>query len=284
MNRTLYSRDLKPAFWQFMQRNEGNEYAACLRDFLVGLLKENNNNVASVVLFGGLARDKKPISGWSDIDLLVVFRKILMRNSERLAKLVDCTEAEYGIRIDLTQIDEKMLSDPLWLANCYNSEILNVLAMRANVCEVFYGTLPRVCMCPEQEKMAARFYISHTIMSFREYLIEHAYRESNQEHYVRSLARVTRWVFSIIRASLRLFDIYVHPYNPSLEKVKLIFPEIDLSVPYSLLAMRREPTMISTDYGLFVLVEGFLQEYVTHVLREATENQSRKLEVQSCSQ
>ena len=171
MNRTFDSRDLKPAFWQFMKRSEGNEYAACLRDFLVELLKENNNNVASVVLFGGLVRDKTPIPGWSDIDLLVVFRKILARNAEALAKLVDCIEAEYGIRIDLTQIDVEMLSDPLLLASCYNSEILNVLAMRANVCEVFYGTLPRVCICPEHEKMAARFYVSHTIMLFREYLI-----------------------------------------------------------------------------------------------------------------
>jgi len=276
MDKRLDARELNSEFWDFFNANCDNDYGPCLRSFLTSLLKENATNITSIVLFGGLVRDGAPIPGWSDIDLLVIFRKILHRNAQRLAVLIDQTQAEYGVCIDLTQIDGEALLDPLLLANCYNSEILNALAMRTNVSTVIYGTLPRVYIPSDHEKMAARFYIDHTIALFRRYLIEHVYRVGSQEHYGRNVARVTRWLFSIIRASLRLFDIYVHPYEPSLEQVTVLFPEIDLSVPYALLVLRKNPETIRVDYALFHSIERFLQEYVTHVLREATKSHLTK--------
>lgn len=273
MNERRDDNELRSEFWDFFNANRNSRYGPCLRDFLTGLLKENADNITSIVLFGGLVRDGMPIPGWSDIDLLVVFQKIVHRDAQSLARLVDRAQTQYGISIDLTQVDAEALSDPLLLANCYNSEILNALAMRANVSAVVYGMLPRVHVSPTQEKMAARFYIDHTMAAFRRYLIEHAYRGDGQEHYRRSVARVTRWLFSIIRASLRLFDIYVHPYDPSLEQVAVLFPDIDLSVPYGLLEMRTTPDAIRIDYALFGSMEEFLQKYVACVLRKATDGQ-----------
>jgi len=274
MNRRSYDRDLKPAFEEFISRNSRTEHAACLKNFLTELLRENADNIASVVLFGGLVRDGKPISGWSDIDMLVVFRRILDRDARSLAQLVDRMEAKYNVRIDLTQVDEETLSDPLLLGKCFNSELLNALAMRPNVSAVLYGALPQVSVSPEQEKMAAFFYVDQTLSSFRRYLTEQVYRHDGEEHFRRSVVRITRWLFSIIRASLRLFDIYVHPYEPSLAQVEGLFPQIDLTVPYALLAMRNEPTRISTDFALFSSVEHFLQEYVTFVLLQVAKNES----------
>jgi hypothetical protein len=149
--------------------------------------------------------------------------------------------------------------------------------MRTNVSAVLYGALPVLAVSPEQEKLAARFYIDQTVAAFRRYLIEQVHRGEGQEHYGQSLARVTRWVFSIMRASLRLFDIYVHPYDPSLEQVAALFPDIDLSVPYELLTMRKHPDMLRVNYSLFDSIEGFLQKYITCVLRKAGENQHSQM-------
>ncbi len=273
MGERLDNSELNPEFWDFVNANCGSAYGSCLRDFVTALLRENAGNIGSVVLSGGLVRDGKAIPGWSDIDLLVVFKNILDRDAERLAHLVDRFEVRYGIRVDLTQVDMRMLSDPMLLANCYNSELLNCLAMRTNVSAVLYGALPVLTLLPGQERLAARFYIDQTVTAFRRYLIEHVYRGGGQEHYGRCLARVTRWVFSIIRASLRLFDVYVHPYDPSLRQVEVLFPNMNLSVPNALLAMRKEPATIRMDYALFASIEGFLQNYVTCVLRKAARNQ-----------
>ncbi len=272
--------DLNPAFWEFVNANGESKHTACLKEFLTELLRENSDNIISILLFGGLVRDGAAIPGWSDIDLLVLFRDITRRDARNLAGLVDRAEAKYGVYIDLTQIDAEMIMDPLLLSNCFNSEMLNALAMRANVSTIIYGTLPPVCVSPEQEKMAARFYIDHTMAAFRRYLIENVYRTMGLEHYRRNVPRVTRWLFSIIRASLRLFDIYVHPYDPSLEQVRVLFPGIDLSVPYALLAIRKEPCAIQVDYSLFASIENFLQEYVACVLREAAVSKTTEGQLQ----
>ena len=121
-----------------------DKYDACLQDFVEGLLNYNVDNVLCIVLYGGLVRDGEPIPGWSDIDLIVLFRDILTRNGATLSSLLDRTETKYGIRIDLTQLDEKWFIDSRLLANFYNSEVMNALAMRPDVSRVLYGTLPPV--------------------------------------------------------------------------------------------------------------------------------------------
>jgi predicted nucleotidyltransferase len=246
-----------------------NEYEACLSVFLKGLLADNVDNVRCVLLYGGLVRDGGPIPGWSDIDLIIVFRNILKRDGTAFSSFLSDTQWRYGIRIDVTQVDEQWLVDSRLAANVYSSEVLNALAMRPDVSRILYGTLPPVSFSPEHEKMAARFYISHTLGTFRRYLLEDVICRCAQPDLERSAARVTRWVFSIIRASLRLFNIYVHPYGPSLEQVKLLFPQVDLSIPYLLLGIRKDQGGVRPDHTLFISVEAFLETYVPFVLREA---------------
>jgi hypothetical protein len=100
--------------------------------------------------------------------------------------------------------------------------------------------------------MAARFYISHTLGEVYRYLLKDVLRPSSDRDPTHSVPRVTRWLFSIIRASIRLFDICVHPYRPSLNQVARLFPEMDLSVPYDLLAMREHPFTVCADDSPFV--------------------------------
>ena len=252
------------------EEKAANKYDACLVDFTRRLLSYNRDNVLCIILYGGLVRDGEPIIGWSDIDLIVVYGDILSRDSVTLSRLLNLTEKKFSIRIDLTQIDAHWLEDPRLLANCYNSEAINALAMRPNVSRILYGTPPPVSFSVEHEKIAARFYISHTLGAFRRYLTEDVLCHNTQHELKYDVARITRWVFSIIRASLRLFNVYVHPYGPSLEQVKVQFPQMDLSVPYALLSMRKDPTNIKADLSLFVSVEAFLEKYVPFVLREAT--------------
>ena len=137
--------------------SDESAYDACVKSFIRHLLAENADNVQCVVLYGGLVRDGRPILGWSDIDLLVVFRDILARNAASLAHTLDQTQAQFGIRIDLTQLDLRWLLDPLLVVNCFNSEALNSLAMRSNVSTLLYGTLPHIVFPPEHEKLAVRF-------------------------------------------------------------------------------------------------------------------------------
>ncbi len=244
-------------------------YHACLNEFVQGVLAHRPDDIVCIVLYGGLVRDGNPIPGWSDIDIIVVFENITKRSGLTLSHLLELTEEKFGIRIDLTQLDQRWLTDQRLLSSFYNSEVINALSMRPGVSRIIYGTLPHVSFSKEQERAAAHFYISHTLVAVRRYLLENAMRRPAQQDIVISVARVTRWVFSIIRASLRLFDVYVHPYGPSLDQVKVLFPGIDLTVPYVLLRMREAPTTIWADHSLFISIETFLEEYVTVVLRGA---------------
>lgn len=254
---------------RFTTASDESAYDACLKSFVAQLLAGNTDNVHCVVLYGGLVRDGKPILGWSDIDLVVLFRDILARNAATLATLIDRTQAQFGIRIDLTQIDLRWLLDPVLAVNCFNSEVLNSLAMRSNVSTLIYGTLPHIVFSPEHEKMAARFYIDYTLGLFRRYLVEDVYSHRAKDNLAAAVPRITRWVFSIIRASLRLFDVYVHPYRPSLTQLETMFPGLDISIPYALLGMRDDPKKICIDPSLFASVEAFVETYSAFILREA---------------
>jgi predicted nucleotidyltransferase len=244
-------------------------YEACLNSFVRGVLDQSEPNVRCIILYGGLVRDKEPIPGWSDIDLLIVFKEISKRDAGVLSELIDSSEKRFGLRIDLTQLDEKWLEEEHLRRYLYNSEVINALAMRPDVSRIIYGNLPHVSISAEQEKIAARFYVSHTLSAVHRYLVQDAMHPTSRQDTTRHVARLTRWVFSIIRASLRLFDIYVHPYRPSLLEVERLFPHLDLAIPYLLLSMRHNPGTISADTAFYASVERFLEEYTTTALRKA---------------
>jgi hypothetical protein len=132
-------------------------------------------------LYGGIARDRTCIDGWSDIDAIVVFRDIQRRSVERLASLLDDLEKRYSIRIDLTQFSLIEVTDRRLCRFFYNSEVINALSMRENVSIVLFGHIPHVALSPQQEKQAAIFYLTNTLGLFRRYLVEDLYRRNGEE-------------------------------------------------------------------------------------------------------
>ena len=60
-------------YYKLISENPNDPYIICLIDFLNEIIKLNNNNIYSIIMFGGLVRDKAPILGWSDIDLIIIF-------------------------------------------------------------------------------------------------------------------------------------------------------------------------------------------------------------------
>src|ERR1035438_7005723 len=156
---------------------------------------------------------------------------------------------------------------PCLRQHLFNSEIINALAMRPGVSTVIYGDLPVATFGGDDEPLAARFYVSNTLALFRRYLVENVFGNPQPCDRVAAVARITRWMFSIIRASLRLFDVYAHPYEPSLTQLATLFPTLHLSLPYTLTRMRANPATIQTDDALFLAAEAFIEQYSSEELQ-----------------
>ena len=237
-------------------------YRDCLAELIHDLASHNSENVATILLYGGIVRDSKVFDEWSDIDIIVIFRDINKRSAMDLAGLIHVLENKYSIRIDLTQISLREVTNEKLAKLNNNSEIVNALSMRDNVAIVVYGHLPELDFTPEQEKQAAIFYIMNTLALFRRYLVEVAYRGNLEEHVRTDLKRTSRWMFSIIRASLRLFDVYSHPYQYSLEHLERLFPELDTSLPKQLIEMRESFKKIDIPLDIIHRIETFVENYV----------------------
>lgn len=243
------------------------EYRDCLKELINKIIANNPENIETILLYGGIIRDSKVFNEWSDIDIVVVFKDITKRSAVNLAKVLQQLETRHSIRIDLTQISLKELTDERLARCCFNSEIINALSPRENVSIVVFGNVPSVSFTPEQEKQAAILYIMNTLALFRRYLIEVLYRDNVEEHIKADLKRIIRWLFSIIRASLRLFDIYTHPYEYSLPFVKQIFPEVDTSLLLRLIRIRKNISTVDNASELVQEIEIFIEEYVVLSLR-----------------
>ena len=245
-------------------------YRDCLEKLVSNIISSNPQNIETILLYGGIARDLLIFDGWSDIDIIVIFRDITKRNAFQLTKIIQRLETRDSIRIDLTQISLKELTDEKLAKCCFNSEIINVLSMRENVSILVFGSIPNVSFTPEQEKKAALFYITNTLGLFRRYIIEVLYRGNVEDHIKADLKRIVRWVFSIIRASLRLFNIYTHPYEYSISHVKQIFPELDISLLVQLIHLRENINRVNNIFELIQIaqkIEVFVEEYVALCLR-----------------
>lgn len=242
------------------------KYKDCLAGLISGLIAHNPKNIESILLYGGIVRDSKVFDEWSDIDIIVIFRDITKRNALDLAILIHRLENEYSIRIDLTQISLREITNEKLAKWNTNSEIVNALSMRENVSIVVYGHLPELSFTTEQEKQAAIYYIMNTLGLFRKYLVEVVYRDNLEEHIRTDLKRISRWMFSIIRASLRLFDIYAHPYQYSLEYMERVFPEVDTSLPKQLIEMRENYNKVEIPLEIIHEIEVFIENYVVLTL------------------
>ena len=246
------------------------KYRNCLKELIDNITASNHENIEAILLYGGVVRDSIVFDDWSDIDIIVVYRDITKRSAaERsaadLVKILQRLEAQYSIRIDLTQISLRELTDERLTKCCFNSEVINALSMRDNVSIVAFGDIPTVSFTPEQEKQAAIFYITNTLGLLRRYFVEVLYRGNAEDHIKADLKRIIRWVFSIIRASLRLFNIYAHPYEDSLPYLKRIFPELDISLLTHLTGLRKNINTVNNPSEMIQVaqkIEIFIEEYV----------------------
>ena len=243
-------------------------YQSAIKEFRDALLASNQNNVRAVVLFGGLARDRAISSGWSDIDFIVVFNQIRLRDPKQLASVVDVLEAKYSLRLDITQIDLAELTDPLLLPAFSNSAVINAITCLPSVGVLIHGDLPTVTFSTKQIMSAQIGYITTTLHAFREYLIEILYRQRQAHERQQCVPRVIRWVFSIVRASLRLFGIWTHPYADSVIALNKLFPEIDTRLLCELIAIRQcfDTFDISGTPSLFSDIEKFIEEFVPFIM------------------
>ena len=245
------------------------KYRDCLEELISNIITANYQNIEVVLLYGGLVRDSTIFENWSDIDIIIVFRDISKRNAFKLAQIIERLETKYSIRIDLTQISLEEIADGVLGRYCFNSEIINALSMREGVSIVVFGCVPNVNFTPEQERQASLFYITNTLHLLRRFVVEVLYRGKLEDHIKADLKRITRWLFSIIRASLRLFNVYTHPYEYSIPYLKQVFPELDTLLLVQLTHIRKNIIAYNTSELVQIVqeIERFAEEYVTLCLR-----------------
>lgn len=277
---------LTPSYLRLLDDKQiSKKYRYCLEELITNIIAHNPDNIEAILLYGGIVRDSRIFDEWSDIDIIVVFEDMITRDAIDLAEILEQLEAQYSIRIDLTQISLKELIDERLARCCFNSEIINALSLRENVSTLVFGRLPNINFTPRQEKEAAIFYIMNTLSLFRRYLVEVLYRGNVEDHIKTDLIRITRWTFSTIRASLRLFDIYTHPYEYSLSYLSRIFPELDTSILSRLIHLRKNITRVDDVPEFIQLIqkaELFIEEYAALCLgRYADEMERNRCHLQA---
>ena len=274
MSRDVYG--LTPDYRRIVSSSQlTGRYGDCLAELISEITSHNPGNLETILLYGGIVRDVRVFDGWSDIDVIVIFRDISKRSARDLAGLIHVLEDKYSIRIDLTQVSLREVTDRRLAGLNTNSELINALSVRDNVSTVIYGRLPKLDFTPEQEKQAAVFYITNTLALFRRYLVEIAYRGNRHEYAREDLKRTSRWMFSIIRASLRLFGVYSHPYQYSLGHLERLFPELDTSLPKHLVEMRRSFNKVDIPADMIHRIETFVEDYVVLSLEKYSDEVER---------
>ena len=104
------------------------------------------------------------------------------------------------------------------------------------------------------------------------FLISYSYEDNSIEKFKNALQRIIRWVFSIIRSSLRLFGIYTHPYESSNNALSKNFPDLDITLLKKLVSIRRKFNNIELDISLFSKIEFFIETYIKYIIGKYYEN------------
>lgn len=98
---------------KILPQKTSSECIACLIDFTSRVVGDMRHNIDSIILYGGLVRDGKSLEGWSDIDLIIVFKNILDRDPKKIANYLINLEKKYEIRLDITQITVDDIYNPI---------------------------------------------------------------------------------------------------------------------------------------------------------------------------
>lgn len=250
-------------YFRDIEQSSENNGVLCLLEFVNFLVDLESSNIIAVELYGGFVRDGNLIPHWSDIDLIIIYKDIIHTDLFLIADNIALLINKYEVRLDVTQLSLCDIEDEQLIKSCFWSDVINVLSLRDNVSQTLYGELPSVKFSLEQEKAAALFYINSTLGAFRRLIIESATVRYNNNIFDQPVIfRAIRWLFSIIRASLRLFEIFVHPYEASILILKDCFKEIDVSLLEELCLIRNSSVPDAYEKDLLLQIERYAENYI----------------------
>jgi len=213
-----------------------------------------------------------PIRYWSDIDLIIIFKDYNFLLTKFLGDLAKRLDRKYKIRIDINLVYKSDI-DLLFRRKKYcSSEIMNALNKR-NV-KVLYGSLDSIALDEFNEKDAVYTYLNVTMLIFRRYYVENIHNDFDANKCKIYLQRIIRMVFSILRSSLRLLDVFVNPYDDTLTEIKklnILFPNeqdllekiINIRINFDAI----DTTDIDMFMNLFSDIEMFVERYVILVFK-----------------
>lgn len=236
-----------------------------LDSFLKKIIAFQPGNIQAIILLGGVFRNKRIINQWTDIDLIIIWKEILNVDLVEFSNIISEWEKLYNIRLDITQISNKELINPTLTPYLYNGIIINALK-RNNVRELLYGSIPEFTISDEQEKQSALFYINNMLFWQREYYIETLLRSTN-EQIKQLLPILIRRTFSIVRASLRLFDIFCHPYEDSISYIEKIFPDLSTEILWKMIHIKNHfDEYHFKDWEMLLQIRKFTETFVFIVI------------------
>lgn len=246
-------------------------YQECIDNFVTRVTLNFSHEIIAIILQGGTAREKNPIKNWSDIDLIIIYEKYNPLLSQFLAKVSNELDKSYSLRLDINLIYRNDIKNNFRRVKYCSSEIMNALSKR-NI-KILYGSLDSLALDGFNEKEAVYTYLNVTLLIFRRYYIENIYYNYKYLNYKMYLQRILRMVFSIIRSSLRLLNIYVNPYLESLieikklnilslEHIKLLEDLIYIRNNFNKLNVKDDKYFIK----LFADIEYFVEYYINYAI------------------
>jgi hypothetical protein len=248
-----------------------DKYQECIDEFVATLSNQFEKELSVIILHGGLVRESSPIKYWSDIDLITVFKYYDRSITKYLSKIIHEFEIRFNIRLDINLVYQYDFNDDFHKSKYYNSEIINALNLRS--AKVLYGSLNAIDSTFFNERESVFVYLVNTQNLFRRYYIENVYCNLDSINCKIYLQRIIRWVFSIIRSSLRLYDVFVNPYQDSLNELIKIncLSQQNISLIETLIRIRSDFANLDTSdiayfEELFTRIEDFIESYVNKTI------------------
>jgi len=244
-----------------------DSYQKCIDEFVTRFSEQFSHEIIAIILQGGVARDSLPIKGWSDIDLIIIYEKYNPLLSQFLGKVSSELDVKYSLRMDINLVYKNDIKDKFRRTKYCSSEMMNALNNRS--VKILYGSIDSIMLDGFDEREAAYIYLNVTLLIFRRYYIENIYYSFDCIKCKMYLQRILRMVFSIIRSSLRLLEIYVNPYHellPIIRKLNILSQE-DLNLLENLISIRSNFERLDTEddkyfLNLFADIEKFVEHYI----------------------
>lgn len=238
-----------------------------IESFLNDVINFQPENIQAIILLGGIFRNKQIINQWSDIDLIIIWKDIIHVDFVEFSNIIANWERSHLVRLDIIQISKYELTDYQLSQHLYNGIVINVLK-RENTREILYGSIPDFVISEEQEKQSALFYINNMLFWQREYYIETLLR-SNLNQIKPLLPILIRRTFSIVRAGLRLFDIFCHPYEDSIYHIESIFPNVSTEILWKMLDIKNGfDKYCFNDTNLLIEIRNFTEIFVCTIIKK----------------